>query len=1199
MSILEVHNVSIRYLTGDFKDIGLKEYVMRRLTRNYHVNEFWADRNISFSLEKGEMLGIIGTNGAGKSTLLKAVSGIMEPTEGFVKRHGSLAALLELVSGFDRELTVKENAYLRGAMLGYTRKFMDEAYDQIIEFAELQDFQDRPFKQLSSGMKSRLAFSIASMVQPDILILDEVLSVGDGAFRKKSEEKMREIISSGAATILVSHSLEQIQNLCTKVLWLEKGRQIALGDTEIICDLYQQYLDRTLSLKQIKKELLKTGNCRQESEDGVPQKCVEKRAQVQAVEHQESKKALSSEEPKRKGKNFFAGKINVNKPLIAYSLLFFVTFFMAYSPFLLDGKSFIWIGSTSDGRIQHYPTLIYIGRYLRQIVLNLFHGELSIPLFDLNLAMGGDIIATLNYYGFGNPLYLLSAFVPTHYTEYLYNVLIVVRLYLAGLSFLALCRYHKKEFSHALIGALIYVFSGYAIFAAIRHPYFVEPMIQLPLLLIGIDLVIKKRKPFIFIFSVFYSALCGFYFLYMMTIMLGVYTLVCFFDYYKESRAKEFISMAGRIIMTYLLGIGLGAVLFVPNVISFLTSGRSEGATKQIDSLYKLSFYRDALTKLIAPPGTWTVFSLGAIVLLALVLLLTRKKQYRGLKLLLLAAMVTYVLPVGSYIMNGFSYPSRRWTFGVALLLSYILVEMLPILLELDKKQQLLCCGTLLLYGVMIFFDPKNRNVYSVVGVAMLAITLLTLCLLSEKSREGKNGRRIGALACTLLVIGNVSINAIYCFAKDQNNYVGAFPVKGAETKSLETAIEREAEPYLAEEAGRFDSSSFSRNMGAIWRVPTISTYWSMLNGAICDLWGKTENIDQQDTSFKIDGTDERTYINALLSMKYFIEEKSRTQYVPYGYSLREETNEKLIYENEHALPWGYTYDSYIPADSVSTMNGLEIAEAMLQHIVLEENVPVESGKVKSNIQTIPYTIKNQKDVKLEDKVLTVGKNNAAMTLEFQMPKKAEGYLRIQGLNIDKSGQSYLLLTVNCLDVEKSAEVLSASNDYYYGRTNYLFNLGYSEEERTACTIIFPKKGKYKLEDIQIFALPMDKYPEQVEALREEPLENIEFGTNRITGTVDLSKDKILCLSIPYSKGWSAKVDGQKVKILRGNYMFMALPLTAGYHNIEFTYCTPGLKVGIAYSVFSAAVVILLLRKHKRCSNEDGTENAKYRISRG
>lgn len=243
MNILEVDHVSIRYITGDFKDIGLKEYVVRKLKRDYHVQEFWADKDITFTLEKGDMLGIIGTNGAGKSTLLKAVSGVMEPTHGSVRREGTIAALLELASGFDGDLTVRENTYLRGAMLGYTRKFMDEMYDRIIDFAELREFENRPFKQLSSGMKSRLAFSIASLVQPDILILDEVLSVGDGAFRKKSEAKMREILSSGATSILVSHSLNQIRELCSKVLWLDHGRQIAFGsDVQAICDRYEAFL---------------------------------------------------------------------------------------------------------------------------------------------------------------------------------------------------------------------------------------------------------------------------------------------------------------------------------------------------------------------------------------------------------------------------------------------------------------------------------------------------------------------------------------------------------------------------------------------------------------------------------------------------------------------------------------------------------------------------------------------------------------------------------------------------------------------------------------------------------------------------------------------------------------------------------------------------------------------------------------------
>lgn len=243
MSVLKADGVSIRYITGDFKDIGLKEFVVRKLKRNYKVTEFWADRHVTFSLEKGDMLGIIGTNGAGKSTLLKAVSGIMVPTEGHMEINGTVAALLELASGFDGELTVRENTYLRGAMLGYTRKFMNEKYDDIIAFAELKDFQERPFKQLSSGMKSRLAFSIACLVSPDILILDEVLSVGDGSFRKKSGDKMKEILKSGVTGILVSHSIAQVRELCNKILWLDHGKQVAFtSEVKVCCDAYEEFL---------------------------------------------------------------------------------------------------------------------------------------------------------------------------------------------------------------------------------------------------------------------------------------------------------------------------------------------------------------------------------------------------------------------------------------------------------------------------------------------------------------------------------------------------------------------------------------------------------------------------------------------------------------------------------------------------------------------------------------------------------------------------------------------------------------------------------------------------------------------------------------------------------------------------------------------------------------------------------------------
>lgn len=244
LDAVRLDNVSIRYILGDFKDIGFKEYFVRRLRGRYHVKEFWADRNVSFSLEPGDMLGIVGANGSGKSTLLKAIAGIMQPTEGSIEVNGNVAALLELTSGFDPEMTVKENTYLRGAMLGYSRSFVDARYPGIIDFAELGGFEDRAFKQLSSGMKSRLAFAIACLIDPDILILDEVLSVGDGSFKKKSGRKMREILSGGVTGIIVSHNEGDIRDLCNKVLWLERGRVVAFtSEVDACMDAYEEFLE--------------------------------------------------------------------------------------------------------------------------------------------------------------------------------------------------------------------------------------------------------------------------------------------------------------------------------------------------------------------------------------------------------------------------------------------------------------------------------------------------------------------------------------------------------------------------------------------------------------------------------------------------------------------------------------------------------------------------------------------------------------------------------------------------------------------------------------------------------------------------------------------------------------------------------------------------------------------------------------------
>ena len=242
--MIDVNDISVKYILGDIKELSLKEYFIRKMRREKITQEFWALNHISFHVEKGELLGIIGSNGSGKSTILKVLSGIMPPSSGSIQVHGTIAPILELSAGFDGEMTVKENVFLRGALLGYTKAFITEQYEEIVEFAELKEFENVAFRKLSSGMKSKLAFSLASFVTPDVLILDEVLSVGDIAFKKKSEQRMRELFDSGVTTILVSHSISQIREMCTKVLWLEQGQMKGLGETKELCDEYESYMKK-------------------------------------------------------------------------------------------------------------------------------------------------------------------------------------------------------------------------------------------------------------------------------------------------------------------------------------------------------------------------------------------------------------------------------------------------------------------------------------------------------------------------------------------------------------------------------------------------------------------------------------------------------------------------------------------------------------------------------------------------------------------------------------------------------------------------------------------------------------------------------------------------------------------------------------------------------------------------------------------
>ena len=240
---IEVENVGMKFNMSSEKVDDFKDYVIKLIKRQLNYKEFWALKDISFKIKKGDRVGIVGLNGAGKSTLLKVISGVLKPTEGKVKISGSIAPLLELGAGFNKQYTGVENIYLYGAMLGHSKAFINEKFDEIVKFSELGEFIKVPVKNYSSGMKSRLGFAIATIVEPDILILDEVLSVGDAKFRKKSTKKIKSMIENNVTVLFVSHSIDQVLDLCNKAILLEKGHLVAYGTSEEIAELYQKKLD--------------------------------------------------------------------------------------------------------------------------------------------------------------------------------------------------------------------------------------------------------------------------------------------------------------------------------------------------------------------------------------------------------------------------------------------------------------------------------------------------------------------------------------------------------------------------------------------------------------------------------------------------------------------------------------------------------------------------------------------------------------------------------------------------------------------------------------------------------------------------------------------------------------------------------------------------------------------------------------------
>ncbi len=861
--------------------------------------------------------------------------------------------------------------------------------------------------------------------------------------------------------------------------------------------------------------------------------------------------------------------------ILPFTAAFLLLQFIVYYPFTESGKSFIW---GMDGINQHFPALAYYGRLLKE----LFAGK-GIPLVDFNIGMGFDTLTTLNYYAIGDPLTLLAAFAGEENMEEMYRFLILLRLYLSGVSFIVYCIYLEKKAYPAVLGGLIYVFCGYSFYAAVRHPYFTNPLIYLPLLLTGLEMVLQKKKPYLFILMTCISALSNFYFFYMLTILIILYAVIRFFYCNKSADAAGdlwilFFKTAWRTGFYYILGAAMAAVILLPVLAAFFNNGRF-GSGYYVNLLYYApGFYVVLANSFIAAnvtPGYWTQCTFAAIVPVA-VLVTFRNRKYRELMFGFMIVTVCLMIPYTGYLMNGFAYVCNRWIFGYSFLVAFIFVAVYEDMFRLSGTDRILLLAGTGIYGVL---GLLNVNKYVLYAYLILCVTVI--CILFFNMRN--NLIFLQRTVIFILVFLNLGINGYLTYSGRYGNYADEFIDSGK-------AWEAVYNPAVSLIPGIPDDSFYrvevfgnkQLNEALTVGFHDVSGYYSIMDKRITEYMKGLELVSQR-AAFRFDNLDYRTGIGTLAGVKYVVTPYKAV--APYGYTLFSEHRAGgrtyYVFENQFALPLGYIYDQYITRDIYESLNGLQKQEVMLQAMVLEESLEGYPGIIKDRnsmgramgnsinfvSRELPVSFELGRGISWEGDYLNVTEPGARLTVYFESMKNSETYLRLENFDINETDYYAMNIKVKGeREVTKTVNVRSQRNNAYFGKDDYLINLGYQAEVMEYCVISFGGTGKFHLSDIQVYALPMSNYDKQAAERKDGAMENIKTDNNRITGTVNLEKDSLLCLSIPYSKGWSAYVDGVRTELLQANVMYMALPLKSGRNDIKLIYETPYLKAGSAVS---------------------------------
>lgn len=867
-----------------------------------------------------------------------------------------------------------------------------------------------------------------------------------------------------------------------------------------------------------------------------------------------------------------------------YTLMFLLMCIVAFLPFFTEGKSFVWGAGVEDGLSQHFSALAYYGEALREFFRNLLAGHPKLVMWDMSLGYGADILSTLNYYAIGDPLNLLYGFVSPKNTETMYDFMILLRMYLAGITFIMYARKMKKRSYGTVIGALVYVFSGFCFRLGLRHPFFINPMIYFPLLCLGIEKIYQRERPYVFIFAVCVSAMSNYYFLYMLTIFAVIYAWIRFYKYTEENKMKNFFLTILKFGIYYTLGIAMAAVILLPSVIGFLGNGRyGNGVDWKSLIVYPGKYYLLFIENFIGYGNMGSNTNAGYLPIVGIVVLFTlfsQRMKHKKYRVAFIASIIALILPIFGYAFNGFSYANNRWAFALSFIVALLTAEMYPRLFVMSKRQQIGIGAGIIIYTVFCIIVNasgeeilKNKGIMAACGlIAVFYILLLIFQRLGYDTQK-----RIVRVSMAILLLISVGVHGYYRFDPKEYAYTQEFMDQGQAYRTLKEDNIRMLSKVNDPSVYRVHAEGYRyKNYGLINHLNTISGYYSITAKCVTDTIKGYDTLGMQYAD-KYKGVDQRLGLLSLAGVKYITvahnsqvaKDVSSKGDVPYGVEKQSKKGNITLYKNKYALPFAYAYDSYMTEQQYEQLNGIGKEQAMLAQIILnqypaDKEIQHNEQRNDPDIQTIslPETrISSPKGKKYADITVPVEKDKETYlyfkNLVYHGKKNGDDNFILTG----RKGTKGILVTQN--DVQQKIHIQSTFNPYYFGRKDYIVKINHqTSKAKEKVRLNFLSPGEYEFDDISLITVPKKDVLARLKERKENSMKQIQYEGNHFRGVYHAKKDQILCVTIPYSKGWKATVNGNRTKIYKANGMFMGIIMKKGTQSVKLDYETPGLKIG-------------------------------------